>query len=168
MYMRSFIVYNHMHTYVYAFVHPLLSAIPPARVCICTNKFLCVHIYMCKYSNPLCAYLYVYIFKCAYIHVCTYVYAFFNPLLSLFFPACVYISLYIHTFTYLRVYISMHVYIYLCTHSSAYIFMCVRMNMYSIILSYQQICLYVYTYGVATSSRLLKIIGLFCRIWSLL
>ena len=54
-----------------------------------------------------------------------------------------YIPLYTCIYTYIHVYtgIYMYVHVYIC-------------NMY----------IYVYTYGVATISRLLKILGLFCRV----
>ena len=35
-------------------------------------------------------------------------------------------------------------------------------------LDFENVCVYENVYGVATISRLLEMIGLFCRIWSLL
>ena len=71
------------------------------------------------------------------------------------------------------------IYVYICIHiydsiymkselTCAYVCVCVYMMCIHSILT----CVYTYwggfTYGVATISRLLKMIGLFCKIWSLL
>ena len=75
---------------------------------------------------------------------------------------------------YVYVYMGMHRFIrkYVCMHKSLLLFddMCVQ-NMYECMKTngYRCVmCICVYTYGMATISRLLKIIGLFCRISSLL
>jgi len=54
------------------------------------------------------------------------------------------------------------------THTSTYMCMCMWRYTHKSTYTYVYVYVEIYTYGVATISRLLKIIGLFCRISSLL
>jgi len=57
--------------------------------------------------------------------------------------------------------IHIHIYIYMYLHVYIHVFMYTHTNKY--IYTYMYVC----WYGVATVSRIDKITGLFCRIWSL-
>jgi len=76
---------------------------------------------------------------------------------------CIYVYIYIHIYiyTYICTHTYVHINIYICT----YIY--IHLYLYDV-SKYIRICLHTYTYGVATISRLLRIMGLFCRIQSLL
>jgi len=98
-----------------------------------------------------------FVFECVclytYIHVCVY--------------TCTYVHIYIchiYVLTYicgnLYVCVYLYIYLFLCTQIYIDIFVCIEI--------YMHICVYVSTYGVATISRFLLIIGLFCRIQALL
>ena len=87
-----------------------------------------------------------------------------------------YILIYIcvHTYTYIHIFIFVHTYtnihIYICVHTHTYIHIYIRIYIYTYIHIY--ICVHTYKNihttsriwnGVATISRLLKMIGLFCK-----
>ena len=96
------------------------------------------------------------------------------------FLLCVYTYIYIHIHLYIHIYI----HIYICIHTHIYDFReralrvrflsrrprwpCISTTMYEHHTLWDQRYLWLARYGVATISRLLKIIGLFCRISSLL
>jgi len=70
---------------------------------------------------------------------------------------CIYTYIHIYTFKYLRMRVSvMFAYVNIC------IFLDLSMSPFAHVSTYPS------TYEVATISKLLKIIGLLCRIWSLL
>jgi len=130
--------------------------------------YVCVYIFVCIpmvyiYIQHICIYIYIYV--CVYIYVCTHSHVMRGCCRALSWaaptwaraPDCRYAYVYTYMYVYIYIYIYMH--IYLCTN--------MHLNMYT----------HVYTRAVrgccrvrwvATISRLLKIIGLFCRISSLL
>jgi len=69
-----------------------------------------------------------------------------------------YIYIYIYIYTYISIYIYIYIYIYI------HVYVILRPNT----VRTRSTCVNATWYGVATIGRLLKIIGLFCRISSLL
>ena len=89
---------------------------------------------------------------CIYIYICKYIYKY----------------IYIYT----SMFIYMHTYIYRYTYMNAYIYKCMHMYKLHIVIVQNNLQLYktpakdtpsISRHGVATISRLLQIIGLFCR-----
>ena len=88
----------------------------------------------------------------------------------------IYMHMYIYIYIYICIYICIHIYVYLriCFYLRVCIYICIHIYTF-IIDACVNVCTRVsgcvrpiYNYGVATMSRLLKIIGLFSRISSLL
>ena len=117
----------------------------------------------------ICIYIYIYM----YIYVRTYTYIY------------IYLHIYIHIFIYKYKYI--YIYIYICIHIYVYIYCpcytahslpspsCISLIFYFLgtLLSMESVCTALHApqynsanirYGVATIRRLLKMIGLACRI----
>ena len=90
------------------------------------------------------------------VHICIYIY------ICVYMRIHMYIYIYIHM--YILIYKNIHMYIDAYIYICIYIHVCV--NLYSGICTYEKGR--GMTYGVATISRLLKMIGLFGRILSLL
>jgi len=109
-----------------------------AHVCI-LYAYICISVYICVYIHiHTCIYIYIYI----YIHIYVYTYV------------------YIYMCVYTHLHICIYVYIYTCV----YIYMCIYIHIYI----HREIFMYIhidtwYVLWVATISRLLKLIGLFCR-----
>jgi len=94
----------------------------------------------------ICMYL------CIYVCICLFIYIRFGLVSRLVVGTFIYIHIYIYIHTYIYIYVYMNIYICVCVC----VYMCVH------------VCKIRTGIGVATNSRLLKIIGLFCRISSLL
>jgi len=135
-------------------------------VMVCTDQRVRVWIY-----------IYTYIFICIYIYIytCTYIYIYIH----------IYMYKQIYTSKYIYMYIYIHIYIYICIYVwplSTHM-VCVLREVYVVCVCFLCVlgllwvchgvrgsatsCLAPFYYGVAMVSRLLKIIGLFCRISSL-
>ena len=72
------------------------------------------------------------------------------------------IFMYIHILICTYIYIYTHIYIYVCMYVYTYVYVCI----YICICIYRHTYIHIYLkprYGVATMSRRLKIIGLFCK-----
>jgi len=136
-------------------------------------KYTCIYVYIYSTAHVTCAVLYTHIciFTC---YMCCALHAYVTCAVLYVTCAVLYTHM-LHVLCFTRIYVSWkHKCIY--THIyTEYIFQARRMQ-YVYIHTYINIYVYIYTYtckwtctyGVATISRLLKIIGLFCRISSLL
>jgi len=150
-----------------------------------------VHLYICvSWIYYICMYICIYIidilYMCIYIHTYIHIYVFTHIYIYIHIHTYIYLSIYmfanvyryIHIFIYIHTGIYIHTYIYLrreVVTSSVLFWRCAllfwlrtynrntwRYNRKTRMHVYMQL------YGVATISRLLEIIGLFCRISSLL
>jgi len=111
---------------------------------MCMHLYMYVHMYTCT-----CTYMHIY--TCTHVYLCIYMYVFCATINHLrHTQSCVICAM-----------CTCYVYIYMCalyTCTCIHIYLCIYMYKYCAACSY----------GVATISRLFKIIGLFCRISSLL
>jgi len=122
-----------------------------------------------------CVYEYVHIYIYMYIHICIYIYIYVNM------SICICIYMYIHIYMYraheLRKRLSMrrrYIYMYICIYVYIYIniSICICMYIYiHVCIEYTNLdrgfrcaeAMHHSQHGVATMSRILKIIGLFCK-----
>ena len=118
--------------------------------------------------------MYTYIYECLSTHM--YLYTDIYELLCIrqHLFMCINIYTSIHTFANCfgilmpGAHAHLYIYIYIYTHVHLRMYVCVHIHVQILvycIYSYICTCLYtqIYAYGVATISRLLKIIGLFCK-----
>ena len=152
------------------------------------------NIYVCRHNVYICIYVttYIYMYICVYeymfIYIHTHIYVY--MLRRIYMYMCVYEYMFIYIDVYMSqgIYITMYMYVYMypCIHFTRYIrhnpmsrsiymyiypvLIHVLMSTYMYLSSADQLhhvtC--VYSYGVATVSRIDEITGLFCRISSLL
>jgi len=174
LYMYNYIyICKYVHIYIYIYIYMYIHAYVYIYTCIYTHAGgslpqhdlwksytqLCLtyHLYIYKHTWT---YLYIYIY--VYTHICVYMHVYIHmqgaPRHSM--PACgrathnfllqiiyTYINIHIHVYMYIDIYVYTYMYIYTCRGLPATAHTCLWMS-----------------YGVATVSRILKIIGLFCRI----
>ena len=115
---------------------------------MCFDKYVFVYTYEYTYTY---LYTYIRICICVYTYLDTYTYVY----------RCIYICVYIHTHAHAYIRINVYIHIPICIH--LYVYINIYIHSIKISCEYTQKC-----YGVVTSIRLLNIIGLFCRIQSLL
>jgi len=153
----------YIHTYVYKYVqinryHPICIHIL-VRLCVFLMYIcICIHVYIYIYMyTRVCVFL-MYICIFVYVYMYTYTYT------------CIHIHIYIHIciFSYVYVYIYMYLYTYICIYVYIYIYIetkTTNTRIFICILTGR--CISLYMYGMASVSKIDKIIGLFCRILSL-
>ena len=136
---------------------------------VCMRSCICTYLYICAYTD---VYVFTYVDVCVYICTCACM--------------CVCACAYIHSHSSLVIHHSEYIHINICiyiiyvvemytakvdTHIHPYttrINICVSPYIHPHRGMYTTTYVSLYTYGVATISRLIQIIGLFCRISSLL
>ena len=111
-------------------------------------------------------YMYIYLHIYVYIHTYTYTYKYIHVYMYI----CIYIHIHVNIYIYIHIYIYMHMYIYRPGKHMVCICSLLSNRMYTakcqgnLFLTNTLPMLY----GVASVSRIDKIIGLLCRILSLL
>jgi len=134
-----FILFKCIYKIMYVYIHLYYKHVGN---CVCTRYWdllltcVCLYIYLCVYL-----FIYIYIYKYMYIYMCVYICLYMYQ----------YINICIHICTCMYV-----LYWYIYFYLNDLFLTCVHV---SIDTEYVCVC----EYGVATSSRLLEIIGLFCK-----
>jgi len=112
--------------------------------------YVSIYVYMCSLQeqvhcvrkHSLCTvYFFTYIYVHIYIYIHTYTYA------------------YIYKYTYIYIYIQIHIHTRIYTHMHMKICMYIHIHIHIYLPKARSLC----EYGVATISRLLEIVGLFCK-----
>jgi len=126
---------------LYVYIHHEWRECIYVYVYTCTSIYIYMGIYVwmnIRIRIYMHMYIYMYVYICIYVHMCIYVYMY---ICIQFISIYVYI-LYVNMYLYLCIYI--YVFMYICIHFCTDLDACP-------------------SYGVATISRLLKMIGLFCK-----
>jgi len=175
--------YKHICIYLYTYMYTYIS------ICISIQMF----IYGCIYKCILIyIYIYMFVYICVCVYICVYMYTYVYMYIYIYMNIWriylrIRMSVYIYTVhmhanfiryllkisfkmqyihKYQRVFVHTHMYVYINT-GVCIINVCIRMFVFECLCLHTKIpsnILYTYLYGVATNSRLLKNIRLFCRI----
>jgi len=157
-------IYLYKYTYVYIYICQSSRQIPIQY--ICTHDF-----YFCALDGHIRMFIHIYVYTgkyiCLYIYMSIYrtntytIYIYIHHPNQKKWDTCQYraqkVQICVHLQLNLDCELSMDIYLHMFIH------ICIYIHIFVYVYTYMYIC-----YGVATISRLLKIIGLFCRITSLL
>jgi len=148
---------NAISVYAYKYIEVCL----PSNIYSCLYMYVYIHIHIYIYIHIRIYYIYVYI--CIYIYICMYIYLYTDsvfPWIQTCRRGCTFIDRSVCTC------VGAYVCICLYTRMCACIYICIYVCMYAYTYLYTQIRILItqlWAYEVATISRLLKIIGLFCN-----
>jgi len=150
-------------------------------MCIYTSLHIYAYMYKCKYVNiqsytytytDIFVYIFTYLYEhmCIYVYVCIHIYGIYIYIVYM----CVYTYTFIHiymfvsTYMYIRIYVYVHIhiysiYIYIVYTNTSFIYTHAPQSNLPVLRHCPTRVALGGGYGVATVSRLLNIIGLFCK-----